>query len=107
MLANRPKPCLQIDVCEGQLFARQIDAASALAAKLDRYVDAQNFVRDVAADFTADVRVRDLARGANGGLANRALPARRLEPEIAGHRQIQRRLVGERRSRNGSSRCAL
>ena len=79
-----------------QLFGRQIDPPPTLAADLDRHVDPERRVRRVARHGDAEVGVEHLAGGADGRLANRPLPPRRFEAQVARRREIERRLIGER-----------
>src|SRR5439155_16914749 len=92
-----------VDVGERKLFFRKVDAPRTLAADLDGEPDAGGIVRRVARHVERGIGIRYLPGGADGRLTDRTLAARGLEAEVARCREIERRVVGQRRER----RCGL
>jgi hypothetical protein len=80
---HRTKLGLNVDLGERQLLLGEIDAARPLAAELHGQIEIERLMRRVLGGFEADVRVRQLPRGADRGLADRACAASRLDVQVA------------------------
>src|SRR4029453_3633016 len=87
---------LHIHIGQRQFFLRQFDAASALAAQLDRHFKNKDLVWGVARHLEARAWIRPQASRPQRPFANRAGRPGGGEREVARRGEIERLVVGER-----------
>ena len=86
-----------VEVGERERLFGDRDALAALAPDLDRQAERQVLVRRVLRGLEPHLGIGPLAGRAQLGLADGALPARGLEPEVPRRGELERRAEGQRR----------